>query len=67
MAITEFEANYLRRVMSIAQGNVSAAARIAGKERRALGKLLQKYAIDKTQFQSRGATPVARPNNQAVG
>ena len=53
IVITRFEANYLEQVMRIAQGNVSAAARIAGKERRALGKLLQKYAIDKAQFQSR--------------
>jgi transcriptional regulator with GAF, ATPase, and Fis domain len=52
IVITRFEAHYLQQVMRIAQGNVSAAARIAGKERRALGKLLQKYSIDKTQFQS---------------
>lgn len=53
IVINRFEAHYLQQVMRIAQGNVSAAARIAGKERRALGKLLQKYAIDKAQFQSR--------------
>ena len=52
IAINEFEANYLKQVMHIAKGNVSAAARLAGKERRALGKLLQKYAIDKTQYQT---------------
>ena len=66
IAITEFEANYLRRVMAIARGNVSAAARIAGKERRAMGKLLQKYAIDKTQFQSLKCAP-APVSNQAMG
>ncbi len=31
----------------ISKGNVTTAAKIAGKERRALGKLLQKYDIDK--------------------
>jgi DNA-binding NtrC family response regulator len=67
IAITEFEANYLRQVMVIARGNVSAAARIAGKERRAMGKLLQKYAIDKTQFQSIKGTTTGPVSNQAAG
>jgi len=52
IAITRFESEYLQNVMRLTHGNVSAAARIAGKERRALGKLLQKYAIDKHQFQT---------------
>lgn len=50
MAIENFEKNYLSQVMSMTQGNVTLAARIAGKERRALGKLLQKYQIDKHQY-----------------
>ncbi len=50
-AINRFEASYLQQLMQITHGNVSAAARLAGKERRALGRLLQKYAIDKVQFQ----------------
>ncbi len=52
IAITQFEESYLALVMRIAEGNVSEAARISGKERRALGKLLQKHAIDKRQFQT---------------
>lgn len=67
IAINEFEANYLKQVMHIAKGNVSAAARLAGKERRALGKLLQKYAIDKAQFQSIKEIPVNSLMNQATG
>lgn len=43
--IAEFEKQYLGRLMNEAQGNVTRAARIAGKERRALGKLLKKYGI----------------------
>lgn len=49
-AIVDFEQHYLREVMHITHGNVTLAAKIAGKERRALGKLLQKYAIDKSQY-----------------
>lgn len=44
-AIEIFERSYLTRLMAKTQGNVSQAARIADKERRALGKLLKKYAI----------------------
>lgn len=49
-AIMDFEKNYLGQIMRIAHGNVTLAAKMAGKERRALGKLLQKYHIDKTQY-----------------
>ncbi len=47
-AINNFEENYLKELMLLADGNVSAAARIAGKERRALGRLLQKHQIQKS-------------------
>ena len=33
-------------------GNVSRAVRLAGKERRALGKLLKKYCIEPGYFRS---------------
>lgn len=49
-AIVDFEKAYLMRVMQITHGNVTLAAKIAGKERRALGKLLQKYHIDKSLY-----------------
>jgi len=44
-AVEIFEKEYLIRLMADAQGNVTRAARVAGKERRALGKLLKKYGI----------------------
>jgi len=44
-AISRFDREYLARVMAEAHGNVTSAARIAGKERRALGKLLKRYNI----------------------
>ncbi len=49
-AIVDFEKQYLSQIMQITHGNVTLAAKIAGKERRALGKLLQKYAIDKSLY-----------------
>jgi DNA-binding NtrC family response regulator len=48
-----FERNHLIRLMRESAGNVSQAARLAGKERRALGKLLKKYCIEPSVF--RGA------------
>lgn len=41
-----FERSHLQRLMRECAGNVSQAARMAGKERRALGKLLKKYQIE---------------------
>ena len=49
-AIECFERDYLTRLLRQSGGNVSLAARRAGKERRAFGKLLKKYTIDKTLF-----------------
>jgi two-component system response regulator GlrR len=44
-AVAEFEKTYLHQLLQLAQGNVSQAARIAQKERRALGRLIRKYQI----------------------
>ena len=44
-AIESFERTYLSRLLEETKGNVSQAARLAGKERRALGKLVKKYAM----------------------
>ena len=46
-AIAEFEHAYLARVIDQARGNVSAAARLAGTERRHFGRLLKKHHLDK--------------------
>jgi two-component system, NtrC family, response regulator GlrR len=48
--IERFEHAYLHRVLTATRGNVTAAARIAGKERRALGKLLKKHRIDRAIY-----------------
>jgi two-component system response regulator GlrR len=44
-AIAEFEARFLARLIGQANGNVSAAARISGTERRHLGRLLKKHRL----------------------
>jgi transcriptional regulator with GAF, ATPase, and Fis domain len=44
-AIEQFDRQYLTELMERAKGNVSFAARTAGKERRSLGKLLKKNGI----------------------
>lgn len=45
VVIRDFERRYLELLLAETGGNVSAAARRAGKERRALGKLLKKYGL----------------------
>lgn len=49
-AIAEFEQCYLSEALAQAQGNVTKAAKLAGKERRAFGKLLKKYGMDKNLY-----------------
>lgn len=44
-AIREFERAYVEELLARHQGNITRAAREAGKERRAFGKLVKKYGI----------------------
>ncbi|MBS0513214.1 MAG: sigma-54-dependent Fis family transcriptional regulator [Proteobacteria bacterium] len=50
--IARFERDYLEQAIAMTRGNVSLAAQHAGKERRAFGKLLKKYGIDRNRFQA---------------
>jgi DNA-binding NtrC family response regulator len=50
LAIDAFECRYLDWLMAECHGNVTVAARRAGKERRALGKLLRKHRIDRNRY-----------------
>ncbi|MCP1121183.1 sigma 54-interacting transcriptional regulator [Robbsia andropogonis] len=43
--ITRFEVDYLRRLLAEANGNLSLAARLAGEERSAFGKLVRKHGL----------------------
>ncbi|MGH6901437.1 MAG: sigma 54-interacting transcriptional regulator, partial [Geminicoccaceae bacterium] len=49
-AVADFERAYLANLMTATQGNVSAAGRLAGKERRTLARLLKKHGIDRQRF-----------------
>ena len=49
-AIHQFERDYLSQLMQRARGNISAAARLSGTERRQLGKLLVKHGIEAKPF-----------------
>lgn len=51
-AMLHFERSYLEQLMQSAHGNVTHAARMAGKERRALGKLLKKHGLERDAFDS---------------
>ena len=48
--IASFEKCYLAESLSVTHGNVTKAAKLAGKERRSFGKLLKKYGVDKNLF-----------------
>ncbi|HEY6924740.1 MAG TPA: sigma-54 dependent transcriptional regulator [Steroidobacteraceae bacterium] len=48
--LKQFEYNYLHKVMLAAKGNISLAARRAGKERHAFRRLLKKHGLDRQGF-----------------
>ena len=48
--IGEFERSYLSHVLNESRGNVSEAARRAGKERRTFAKLMEKHDLGKKEF-----------------
>jgi DNA-binding NtrC family response regulator len=52
-AVEAFERDYLTRILREHGGNVTHAARSAAKDRRDLGRLLKKYAIDPRVFAGR--------------
>ncbi|HEX2462606.1 MAG TPA: sigma-54 dependent transcriptional regulator [Vicinamibacterales bacterium] len=51
-ALAEFDSAYLSHVLTAARGNVTVAARMAGKERRSFGRLLKKHGIDRYRFRN---------------
>jgi DNA-binding NtrC family response regulator len=49
-AVREFERRYLTQLLAVCNGNISRAARTAGKERRAFQRLLDKHGLDRRVF-----------------
>lgn len=50
LIIEKFEKEYLDRLLENTHGNVTLAAKRAGKERRCLGKLIKKHGLDKNKY-----------------
>jgi DNA-binding NtrC family response regulator len=50
LALEAFDRQYLADVLARTRGNVTRAAKMAGKERRALGKLIKRYAIQASSY-----------------
>lgn len=48
--IEKFEQSYLTEALTKTHGNITKAAQLAGKERRAFGKLLKKYGLNKSLY-----------------
>jgi DNA-binding NtrC family response regulator len=55
-AIANFERAYIVELLSRTRGNISQAARIAGKERSRLGKLAKKYGLGRASFTREAGT-----------
>ena len=53
-AVRSFERSFIEQALQDAGGNVSAAARSSGKERRAFGKLMKKHGFTKHHFHDQG-------------
>lgn len=50
--IARFEKNYIQGLLSVCNGNITRAAEVAQKNRRALWQLIQKYRIDVSRFKT---------------
>jgi two-component system response regulator GlrR len=53
--IARFEKNYIQGVLSVCRGNITQAAQVAQKNRRAFWQLIQKHEIDVTRFKQRAS------------
>jgi transcriptional regulator of acetoin/glycerol metabolism len=64
--ITEFERDYIVRLLASCDGNVSEAARAAGKNRRAFWELIRKHRIDVRGLRSSSGDGVSRKTNSSA-
>lgn len=61
--VTQFEREYIERLLGSCDGNVSEAARAAGKNRRAFWELIRKHSIDVRGLRRRADKSVRRKAN----
>jgi DNA-binding NtrC family response regulator len=54
-AVAQFEKNYLRRLLAQTRGNISEAARLCGKDRSTLNKLVKKHGLTQEYVRSAGS------------
>ncbi len=52
-ARADFTRNYLRQLLELASGNISRAARLAGRNRTDFYKLLNRYGVNSSEFKAR--------------
>jgi len=50
-AILQFERNFIARLLAAHGGNISRAAKAAGKDRRSFQRLVNKYSLDRKSFE----------------
>ena len=50
-AIVQFERNFIARLLAAHGGNISRAAKAAGKDRRSFQRLISKYSLDRKAFE----------------
>lgn len=50
-AVADFERRYLANLLATCRGNITQAAKVAGKERRTFQRLVQKYGLNRQSFQ----------------
>jgi DNA-binding NtrC family response regulator len=50
--IGQFERNFVAKLLKVYSGNISRAAKAAGKDRRSFQRLVNKYALDRNSFKS---------------
>src|SRR5262249_36865148 len=51
-AVAQFERTYITALLTRTAGNMTLAARLSGKDRRDIGKLLRKYGLKRDQFRA---------------
>jgi DNA-binding NtrC family response regulator len=54
--VVDLERRYIQQMLSLAQGNISEAARAANKHRRAFWQLIRKHSIDAHHYREIQAT-----------